>query len=161
VSAADRRQPPRQASLVDRRAERIANARWVTVALALTFFVLALGAAIVIRLFDHHDFHSFGSAFWWALQTVTTVGYGDIVPTTVVGQIIGGVEMVLAISFLAFLTAAVTSVVIQRGRIDVDEPATPPVGEALEPITETLAEMRQAIEGLNTALADIRSKLGD
>jgi len=58
-------------------------------------------------------------------------------------------------------TAAVTSVVIQRGRIDVDEPATPPGGEALEPIAKTLAEMRQAIHELNRALVDIQSKLGD
>ena len=66
--------------LLERRALRIANARSVTFALAMTFFLIAFGAAIVIRLVDQHDFSSFGLAVWWALETMTTVGYGDIAP---------------------------------------------------------------------------------
>ena len=108
-------------SLVERRVRRIANARSVTIGLALTFVALAFVGAVVIRLTDEHDFPSLGLAIWWALQTVTTVGYGDVTPTTDVGRIIGGVEMVLGISFIAFLTAGVTSAVIQRGRAGAAE----------------------------------------
>ena len=67
-----------------------------------------------MRIADPDNFPSLGLAIWWALQTVTTVGYGDAVPTTDLGRVIGGVEMVLGVSFIAFLTAGVTSVVIQR-----------------------------------------------
>src|SRR5580765_8346490 len=101
-------------SLVERRVRRIANARSVTVGLALTFVALAFVGAIVIRIVDEHDFPTLGLAVWWALQTVTTVGYGDVTPTTDVGMVIGGIEMVIGISFIAFLTAGVTSTVIQR-----------------------------------------------
>ena len=94
---------------------RIANARSVVLGLSLTFVGLAFVGAIVIRVFDSDNFPSLGLAIWWALQTVTTVGYGDVVPTTTVGQVIGGIEMVLGISFITFLTAGVTSIVIQRG----------------------------------------------
>ena len=62
-----------------------------------------------------------GLATWWALQTVTTVGYGDVVPTTTVGKFVGGIEMVIGISLISLLTAAVTSTVIQRGEAAAKE----------------------------------------
>jgi hypothetical protein len=100
---------------LERQVTRIANARSVTFGLAATFFVLALVGAIVMRVADAHNFPSVGLAFWWALQTVTTVGYGDHVPTTTTGMFVGGIEMMIGISLISLLTAAVTSVVIQRG----------------------------------------------
>jgi hypothetical protein len=57
--------------------------------LALTFVALALVGAIVIRIADAHNFPSLGLAVWWALQTVTTVGYGDVVPSTSAGRVVG------------------------------------------------------------------------
>jgi voltage-gated potassium channel len=110
-------QPPevRRALSVERRADEIANARSVTFGLAATFFALALVGGIVMRVADSDNFPSLGLATWWALQTVTTVGYGDAVPTTTGGKLVGGIEMVLGISLISLLTAAVTSTVIQRG----------------------------------------------
>jgi voltage-gated potassium channel len=95
--------------------QRIANARSVTLGLAITFLALSLVGAIVMRIADPHNFTSLGLAIWWAVQTVTTVGYGDVVPTNAVGRLVGGIEMVIGVSFVAFLTAGVTSTVIQRG----------------------------------------------
>jgi voltage-gated potassium channel len=103
------------ASLFERRVQRIANARSVTLGLAITFLALSLVGAIVMRIADPHNFTSLGLAIWWAVQTVTTVGYGDVVPTNAVGRLVGGIEMVIGVSFVAFLTAGVTSTVIQRG----------------------------------------------
>src|SRR5206468_3209906 len=88
-------------SLIERRTQRVASTRYVTLGLAVTFVALALVGAIVIRITDGHDFPTFGLAVWWALQTVTTVGYGDVVPTTHVGRLIGGAEMVIGVSFIA------------------------------------------------------------
>ena len=96
-------------SLIERRVRKIVSARSVTFGLALTFIGLAVAGAVVIRILDPHNFPTLGSATWWALQTVTTVGYGDIVPTTRLGQFVGGVEMVLGIAFITFVTAGVTS----------------------------------------------------
>src|SRR5215216_7512967 len=108
-------------TLIERRVRRIANARSVTLGLATTFLGLAVIGAILMRIVDEHDFPTLGLAVWWSLQTVTTVGYGDIVPTTDVGRVIGGVELVIGISFIAFLTAGVTSTVIQRGEEKAQE----------------------------------------
>lgn len=107
--------PERKGHLsVERRATRIANARSVTFGLAATFFALALVGALFMRIADDHNFPSLGLAFWWALQTVTTVGYGDVVPTTTAGKFVGSLEMMIGVSLISLLTAAVTSTVIQR-----------------------------------------------
>ena len=106
--------PPQKSSFIERSVRRIANARSLVLGLSLTFIALAFVGAIVMRIVDPDNFPSLGLAVWWALQTVTTVGYGDVVPTTDVGRVIGSIEMVIGISFIAFLTAGVTSTVIQR-----------------------------------------------
>jgi voltage-gated potassium channel len=127
--------------------------------LSVTFVGLAFVGAIVMRIVDPDNFPSLGLAVWWALQTVTTVGYGDVVPTTGVGQVIGGIEMVLGISFIAFLTAGVTSVVIQRasGAAQVGQHAQ--AERNAENILGALVEARQAITELDARLDRIESKI--
>jgi voltage-gated potassium channel len=154
-------EPRPRASLIDRRISKIVNARSVTWGLATTFFLLALVAAIVIRLVDHHDFPSLGLAAWWALQTVTTVGYGDVVPTTVIGRVVGGAELVLSVSFIAFLTAGVTSTVIHNQEKRGRESARSQQEDAAQAIIEALTETRGAIEHLDSRLDGIEAKLGN
>ena len=127
----------------------------MTIGLALTFVALALVGGIVIWITDEHDFPTLGLAVWWALQTVTTVGYGDVVPTTVVGRVIGGVEMVLGVSFIAFLTAGVTSAVIQRGQAGAAEDERRREEHDLRTIIDALAELRTAIGDLDKRLDKI------
>jgi voltage-gated potassium channel len=55
------------------------------------------------------DFASVWDGVWWATVTVTTVGYGDLTPTTVQGRLIGMVLMFVGIGFLSLLTASVAS----------------------------------------------------
>ena len=130
----------------ERQVTRIANARSVTFGLAATFFVLALVGAIVMRVADAHNFPSVGLAFWWALQTVTTVGYGDVVPTTSTGKVVGGIEMMIGISLISLLTAAVTSVVIQRGETASRE--------------EDRAHLEETAQTILAAIAEIDDRLG-
>ena len=48
-----------------------------------------VASGVLIRFVDHHDFPNVWLGMWWALQTVTTVGYGDVVPTQLAGRIVG------------------------------------------------------------------------
>jgi voltage-gated potassium channel len=48
-------------------------------------------------------------ALWWAVVTITTVGYGDVSPTTAEGRLAAAVLMVLGITFFSFLTATFTA----------------------------------------------------
>jgi voltage-gated potassium channel len=153
-------QRAQMSSLIERRVQKIANARSVTVGLAVTFLLLAFVGAVVIWLLDRHDFTSFGSAVWWALQTVTTVGYGDVVPKAGIGRVIGGVEMVLGVSFVAFLTAGVTSTVIQRAAAQADETDRAARAHDTKTIVDSLAETRTVIRELEKRLAGIEARQG-
>jgi len=98
--------------------------RTAVMLIAVSTFVIVTGSTIVAWTLDPEDFGSFGEALWWSLQTVTTVGYGDIVPESTRGQIIGGVVMLLGIAASAVLTALVTSAlfetVLRRRQADED-----------------------------------------
>ena len=146
-------------ALVERRARRIVNARSLTLGLAATFLGLAFAGAILMRIVDRHDFPNLGLAAWWALQTITTVGYGDVVPTTNLGRIVGSVELVLGISFITFLTAGVTSTVIQRSAQRAQESESAQRQRDLQTIVDALARTRHAIADLDKRLDNIESRL--
>ena len=57
---------------------------------------------------------SFGDAIWWAVTTVTTVGYGDTYPVTVTGRVIAGLLMIGGISLIGVITATVASWIVER-----------------------------------------------
>jgi voltage-gated potassium channel len=94
-------------TLTVRRAARI---------IAGTSLALTVVGGVVARLLDHRDFHTFGDGLWWSLQTVTTVGYGDIVPRNTVGRLIGAALMLNGIALIAVITAGVTATFIERAR---------------------------------------------
>jgi voltage-gated potassium channel len=77
---------------------------------------------------------------------MTTVGYGDVVPTTTTGKVVGGIEMMIGISLISLLTAAVTSVVIQRGETASRE--------------EDRAHLEETAQTILAAIAEIDDRLG-
>ena len=153
--------PKTEPTFIERPIRRIANARSVTFGLAAAFVVLAVFGAIVMRIVDQHNYPSLGSAVWWTLQTITTVGYGDIVPTTAAGKVVGGIEMVLGVSFIAFLTAGVTSTVIQRGGTGAAEADRGQRERHHQTIVQGLTETRNAIAELDKRLGQIESRITD
>jgi voltage-gated potassium channel Kch len=84
--------------------------------------ITVVASALLMRVLDHKEFHTIGLSLWWALQTVTTVGYGDITPKAVSGRLVGAFVMLEGTALLAIVTAAITSTFIERARIahDVD-----------------------------------------
>jgi voltage-gated potassium channel len=74
---------------------------------------LALVAAILELLIDS-GINGFGNAMWWAIVTVTTVGYGDVVPETTVGRLVGAGLMLVGVSAIPIATSLVVSVFITR-----------------------------------------------
>ncbi|HEU5214643.1 MAG TPA: potassium channel family protein [Gaiellaceae bacterium] len=73
-----------------------------------------VGGGVLIRLLDHSEYSSIWVGMWWALQTVTTVGYGDVTPAHASGRIVAAFVMLEGIAFLAIITAAVTSTFVVR-----------------------------------------------
>lgn len=73
--------------------------------LMLCLGLLSLGAVG----FHFYEQKSLGESFWWAIVTSSTVGYGDCIPVTVPGRIIGAILMVLGLSFLGMLSGTITT----------------------------------------------------
>jgi voltage-gated potassium channel len=80
-----------------------------------TVLVVVLGG-VMMRVFDHKEYASVWLGMWWVLQTVTTVGYGDLTPKDAIGKILTSVVMLWGVAFLAIITAAITSVFVARAQ---------------------------------------------
>ena len=76
--------------------------------------VVVAGSGVLIRLIDHSEYPNVWVAMWWAAQTVTTVGYGDVTPTHASGRIIGVFVMLYGIAFVTIFVAAITSIFVAR-----------------------------------------------
>jgi len=76
--------------------------------------LIVVGGGVLIRLIDHEEYPSIWVGMWWALQTVTTVGYGDVTPTHPSGRLVGVVVMLEGIAFLTITTAVITSTFVAR-----------------------------------------------
>lgn len=75
--------------------------------------VVTIGGGTLVWLLERDDnpaLAQFSDAIWWAIVTVTTVGYGDITPESVMGRFVAGILMVLGIGIFGVLAAAMASV---------------------------------------------------
>ena len=79
-------------------------------------FVIVVASGVLMRLLDHREYSNIFVGMWWAAQTVTTVGYGDVTPAARIGRLVATVVMLEGIALIAIVTAAVTSSFVERGR---------------------------------------------
>jgi voltage-gated potassium channel len=92
------------------------SVRRATLLIVVASLIVTIGGGTLIWLLDHKEFSDFGTSLWWAVQTVTTVGYGDVVPHDTTGRAIGTLIMVTGIGIIAVITAAVTASLIEQAR---------------------------------------------
>jgi voltage-gated potassium channel len=76
--------------------------------------VVVVGGGVLISLIDHEEYPSIGLGMWWALQTVTTVGYGDVTPSQLGGRLVAAAVMLEGTAFIAIITAVITSTFVAR-----------------------------------------------
>ena len=133
----------------ERRLERVlaraTTPRGAGVVIATVTTSITVAAGLLMTVVDRDNFPSLGSGLWWAVQTVTTVGYGDDVPKTVAGQLLAALVMLLGIGFLTVITAAITSTFVSRARQTLPDPA--------KPTAEELREINERLERIEAALA--------
>jgi len=93
-------------SLAGATVTRIFSKRGLAYIVGITV-ILGLGFGILYGLIEEQA--SIFDGMWWALVTITTVGYGDFFPLTTAGRIVGALLMVVGIGFVATLTASVAA----------------------------------------------------
>jgi len=72
-------------------------------------YIAAIQITISERSIDGSNIKSFGDGLWWAVTTVTTVGYGDRFPTTTEGRLLAVLLMITGISLVGVITASVAA----------------------------------------------------
>lgn len=81
--------------------------------LALLALSLVLGV-IIVRVEKHGEIKTVGDGLWWTVTTVTGVGYGDLVPVTALGRLIGAVLMTVGLVLFSLIVAILNGVVIRK-----------------------------------------------
>ena len=129
--------------------------------------IMFLNLTIIVYLFERHapgaNIKSFGNAIWWAVVTVTTVGYGDYTPVTWQGRSAAVLLMFVGFAVLATITAQISSSFIDqaaRARAKESGPSTPALGDAggagdvgtqLAALTEQIARLEERLGGASPA----------
>ena len=116
------------------------NKRLRTVLSLILFFIVIFGFIFFIT---EPDVKSFSDGLWWALVTITTVGYGDITPMTSIGRLVASALMFLGLGLIASLTAVISVKFIQSF---VDHHTNDDVLEKLEEMQEDIDEIKRKIQ---------------
>ena len=114
--------------------------------------VVVVVGGVLMRVLDHDEYPNIWVGMWWALQTVTTVGYGDVTPLNRSGRIIAAFVMLEGIAFLTIVVAAITSTFVARAAKERD------VAQAAD---EDAAEVRieARLEGIERSLDRLEQML--
>lgn len=145
--------------------------------------ILMLCSFIALRSDGPSDnFDNFGDALWWGIVTMTTTGYGDIVPDTTVGRLSGAFLMLAGLTLLGALAASVSSFLTTGdsardaatpadaasgdgtgGTTDADDAAGTPgndAGSSVAASEEAVAALHVEVTALRRELAGLRGVLG-
>jgi voltage-gated potassium channel len=104
----------RISQLVAARLERAFERGRILRYLLVTITGIVITFGVLMWVLDRQDFPTLGLALWWAVSTVTTVGYGDVVPKEPVGRGLASVLMVFGYASLSLLTGIVASTLVAR-----------------------------------------------
>ena len=109
----------------------------------LSLILLFIGIFGFIFFITEPDVKSYSDGLWWALVTITTVGYGDITPLTSVGRLVASALMFLGLGLIASLTAVVSVKFIQNF---VDHHTNDDVLEKLDEMQKDIDEIKRKIQ---------------
>jgi len=133
---------PRVAKALTRKPLTVRRATALIIVVSL---LVTIGGGLTIWLLDHKEFSDLGTSLWWAVQTVTTVGYGDVVPHQTGGRLTGTVIMLTGIGFIAVMTAAVTASPIAEARRRREPSETRGTSAQLDRIEARLGAIEDAL----------------
>lgn len=134
-----------------RKAQRFFNTNGFKYVVFITTIMIAVGGILI----HFAEGMSYSDGIWWAFVTTTTVGYGDISPTTFYGRIIAMVLMLLGIGLLGTITSTLTSYFLKTGTGSVRNDALESIRTQLDHFDE-LSE--QDVEDICRILLALKKK---
>src|SRR3954449_8250695 len=155
--------PDPQSERIERAVERVIGRRGLrprsAAYLVMVLWMIAIIAfGVFQRIADPQTYPTIWLAWWWAIQTVTTVGYGDNVPQQAAGKVVASILMVGGLAFLSILTATITSSFVarrqERARLKGDDPVMQELTRLSEHVESLEAELRRATPAQSRAGPD-------
>jgi voltage-gated potassium channel len=122
-------------SVVARRAE---SSLMTAGLVGMAVLVLASVAILQVEQDPSSNIRSADDALWWAVSTMTTVGYGDVYPVTPEGRLVGAGLMVVGVGLLGVFTAFLASRFVKTEELEL--------GRQLSEVRREIAELRQIVE---------------
>lgn len=114
---------------------------------SLILFVSSLAALEAEREHEGSNITTFGDALWWAMTTVTTVGYGDRYPTTVTGRFVAAGLMLAGIALLGVVTASLATWLLAKIR-EVEQDVESVTQRDVEALTREVQALRAEVARL-------------
>jgi voltage-gated potassium channel len=124
--------------------ERLTLPRAIATILIVAITIV-LVAGLIERLVEPEVFDSLGLSYWWAITTVTTVGYGDVVPVSTGGRVVGSILMLTGLALIPTTTTVVVSLLlnkVQRAAMAEDRQSRQELADRLERIEEQLTQLQ-------------------
>jgi len=124
----------------------VTSGRIIPYLVGVMFVIMGLGT-LAVEVLSPNSFESFGDAAWWAATTVTTIGYGDVVPGTSGGRVVAVFVMFASVATISFTTAVVTAAFVgyQQRRLGGE-------AERHQELLDALARVEQRLEALERRL---------
>jgi voltage-gated potassium channel Kch len=117
--------------------ERLTLARAIR-SIVLVAMVMVVVGALLARVVEPSTFSDIGLSLWWSVTTLTTVGYGDIVPVSTAGRIVGAALMLTGVSLIPLVTSIAVSILTAKRTQDLHDEQV----ERLAEIEQQLAQLR-------------------
>ena len=128
---------------VERRIERSFETGRIILFVIASITTIVIASGVAMWLVDRKDFPTLGLALWWAVSTVTTVGYGDVVPVQAGGRLVATGLMIVGYASLSLLTGIVASLLVGRRTADQAHETMLAVQEQLTEIEQLLQATRR------------------
>ncbi len=124
---------------------------------------LGLAALLVVfagATFAHLEGRSFSDGLWWALVTITTVGYGDVVPATESGRIFGAFMIAFGVVLFSLVTANISAFLVGEEQTRIEHEILRQVRDNNERLIRQERQAAQHLEQIIGRLAELEQRHG-
>jgi voltage-gated potassium channel len=140
----DQIEESRAGRIIERRVEaKGLRPRVAASIIAVLWLITIVVFGVIEYLVDPESFDTVWDGMWWATQTVTTVGYGDIVPQSADGRAIATILMIGGLSFFAVITGVITSAFVTAAQARRRASADDPLVSRLDQLSAEVVALRE------------------